>query len=93
MSKLLFDVLKQKQYIMFSLSSHVGVFVLFCFHIKWAAERWKFMKGNTLQFYNKLTGGFVRLHPDGTVDALGEKTDKCGKVIWQSSWCCGSFGN
>ncbi|KAK1332025.1 hypothetical protein QTO34_007704 [Cnephaeus nilssonii] len=44
----------------------------------WAAERWKFMKGNTLQFYNKLTGGFVRLHPDGIVDAVGEKTDKYG---------------
>ncbi|XP_032172199.1 oxygen-regulated protein 1 isoform X4 [Mustela erminea] len=44
----------------------------------WAAERWKFMKGNTLQFYNRLTGGFVRLHPDGTVDAVGEKTDKYG---------------
>lgn len=36
------------------------------------------MKGNTLQFYNRLTGGFVRLHPDGTVDAIGEKTDKYG---------------
>ncbi|EAW86750.1 hCG2042549, partial [Homo sapiens] len=35
----------------------------------WTAESWKFTKGNTLQFYNKLTGGFVRLHPDGTVDA------------------------
>nr|XP_058131522.1 oxygen-regulated protein 1 isoform X2 [Dasypus novemcinctus] len=44
----------------------------------WAAESWKFMKGNTLQFYNKLTGGFVRLHPDGTVDAAGEKTDRSG---------------
>ncbi|XP_036855420.2 oxygen-regulated protein 1 [Manis javanica] len=44
----------------------------------WAAERWKFMKGNTLQFYNRLTGGFVRLHPDSTVDAVGEETDKYG---------------
>ncbi|XP_075824159.1 oxygen-regulated protein 1 isoform X2 [Microtus pennsylvanicus] len=44
----------------------------------WAAESWKFTKGNTLQFYNKLTGGFVRLHPDGTVDALGEQTDRYG---------------
>ncbi|XP_006900600.1 PREDICTED: uncharacterized protein LOC102868630 [Elephantulus edwardii] len=44
----------------------------------WAAESWKFMKGNTLQFYNKLTGGFIRLHPDGTIDALGHKTDKYG---------------
>uniref|UniRef100_A0A8C8W9Z7 Oxygen-regulated protein 1 n=1 Tax=Panthera leo TaxID=9689 RepID=A0A8C8W9Z7_PANLE len=56
----------------------------------WAAERWKFMKGNTLQFYNKLTGGFVRLHPDGTVDALGEKTDKCGlfDVIFNKGDTC-----
>ncbi|XP_032447830.1 uncharacterized protein LOC115506399 [Lynx canadensis] len=56
----------------------------------WAAERWKFMKGNTLQFYNKLTGGFVRLHPDGTVDALGEKTDKCGlfDVIFNKGNMC-----
>ncbi|KAM5281079.1 oxygen-regulated protein 1 [Ctenodactylus gundi] len=44
----------------------------------WATESWKFMKGNTLQFYNRMTGGFVRLHPDGTVDALGKKTDKYG---------------
>nr|KAF6405609.1 hypothetical protein HJG63_016866 [Rousettus aegyptiacus] len=44
----------------------------------WAAESWKFMKGNTLQFYNRLTGGFVRLHPDGTIDATGEKMDKYG---------------
>lgn len=42
------------------------------------------MKGNTLQFYNKLTGGFVRLHPDGIVDAVGEKTDKYGKITGQS---------
>ncbi|XP_077022879.1 oxygen-regulated protein 1 isoform X2 [Tamandua tetradactyla] len=42
----------------------------------WAAESWKFTKGNTLQFYNKLTGGFVRLHPGGTVDAVGQKTDR-----------------
>lgn len=39
------------------------------------------MKGNTLQFYNRVTGGFVRLHPDGTVDAVGDKTDKYGKII------------
>lgn len=51
------------------------------------------MKGNTLQFYNKLTGGFVRLHPDGIVDAVGEKTDKYGKITGQSLWCCGSFGS
>uniref|UniRef100_A0A673VN22 Oxygen-regulated protein 1 n=1 Tax=Suricata suricatta TaxID=37032 RepID=A0A673VN22_SURSU len=56
----------------------------------WAAERWKFMKGNTLQFYNRLTGGFVRLHPDGTVDALGEKTDKYGlfDVIFNKGNIC-----
>ncbi|KFO20479.1 Oxygen-regulated protein 1 [Fukomys damarensis] len=46
--------------------------------VMWAAESWKFMKGNTLQFYSRLTRGFVRLHPDGTVDANGEKTDKYG---------------
>ncbi|XP_074134524.1 lipoxygenase homology domain-containing protein 1-like isoform X1 [Sminthopsis crassicaudata] len=44
----------------------------------WAAESWKLKKGNTLQFYNRLSGGFVRLHQDGTIDALGEKTDKNG---------------
>ncbi|XP_007487288.3 oxygen-regulated protein 1 [Monodelphis domestica] len=44
----------------------------------WAVESWKLKKGNILQFYNRLSGGFVRLHPDGTVDALGEKTDKNG---------------
>lgn len=44
------------------------------------------MKGNTLQFYNKLTGGFVRLHPDGTVDAIGEKTDKYGKISGKNMW-------
>ncbi|XP_073749565.1 uncharacterized protein [Callorhinus ursinus] len=56
----------------------------------WAAERWKFMKGNTLQFYNRLTGGFVRLHPDGTVDAVGEKTDKYGlfDVIFNKGNIC-----
>ncbi|XP_072808070.1 oxygen-regulated protein 1 isoform X3 [Vicugna pacos] len=42
----------------------------------WAAESWKFRKGNTLQFYSRRTGGFVRLHPDGTADAAGEKSDK-----------------
>ncbi|XP_014647005.1 PREDICTED: uncharacterized protein LOC101391007 [Ceratotherium simum simum] len=59
----------------------------------WTAENWKFMKGNTLQFYNRLTGGFVRLHPDGTVDAVGEKTDKYGKIFGQSMWYCGRFGS
>ncbi|TFK11366.1 myelin P2 protein-like [Platysternon megacephalum] len=44
----------------------------------WAAERWKFQKGNTLQFYSRLTRGFIRLSPDGTVDALGDKKDKYG---------------
>lgn len=41
------------------------------------------MKGNTLQFYNRQTGGFVRLRPDGSVDAFGEKADKYGKPITQ----------
>ncbi|XP_037658982.1 oxygen-regulated protein 1 [Choloepus didactylus] len=56
----------------------------------WAAESWKFKKGNTLQFYNKLTGGFVRLHPDGTVDAAGEKTDRYGlfDVIFNKGNIC-----
>ncbi|XP_004680096.1 PREDICTED: oxygen-regulated protein 1 [Condylura cristata] len=56
----------------------------------WAAESWKFRKGNTLQFYNKLTGGFVRLHPDGSVDAVGEKTDKYGlfDVIFKDGNIC-----
>ncbi|XP_069846828.1 oxygen-regulated protein 1 isoform X3 [Dipodomys merriami] len=56
----------------------------------WAAESWKFTKGNTLQFYNRLTGGFVRLHPDGTVDAIGEKTDKYGlfDVIFNKGNIC-----
>ncbi|XP_066122230.1 oxygen-regulated protein 1 isoform X3 [Saccopteryx bilineata] len=56
----------------------------------WAAESWKFMKGNTLQFYNRLTQGFVRLHPDGTVDAVGEKTDKYGvfDVIFNKGNIC-----
>ncbi|XP_021565300.1 lipoxygenase homology domain-containing protein 1-like [Carlito syrichta] len=56
----------------------------------WTAESWKFMKGNTLQFYNRLTGGFVRLHPDGTVDATGEKKDKYGlfDVIFNKENIC-----
>ncbi|XP_077208521.1 oxygen-regulated protein 1 [Paroedura picta] len=44
----------------------------------WEAENWKYQKGNTLQFYNKITHGFMRLSPDGTVDALGDKKDKYG---------------
>ncbi|KAL1775871.1 lipoxygenase-likey domain-containing protein 1-like [Sigmodon hispidus] len=56
----------------------------------WAAESWKFMKGNTLQFYSKLTGGFVRLHPDGVVDAIGEQTDRYGlfDVIFNKGNIC-----
>ncbi|XP_021104459.1 uncharacterized protein LOC101723048 [Heterocephalus glaber] len=48
------------------------------------------MKGNTLQFYSRLTRGFVRLHPDGTVDANGEKTDKYGffDVIFNKGNIC-----
>ncbi|KAM5211479.1 LOW QUALITY PROTEIN: uncharacterized protein RBU33_007754 [Hipposideros larvatus] len=56
----------------------------------WAAERWKFMKGNSLHFYNKLTGGFFRLHPDGTVGAIGEKRDTRGlfDVIFNKGNIC-----
>ncbi|XP_062987373.1 oxygen-regulated protein 1 [Elgaria multicarinata webbii] len=44
----------------------------------WAAEKWKFQKGNALQFYNKVTHGFIHLRQDGMVDALGDKKDKYG---------------
>ncbi|XP_058687118.1 oxygen-regulated protein 1 [Poecile atricapillus] len=44
----------------------------------WAAERWKFQKGITLQFYNRLTRGFICLYPDSRVDALGDKKNKYG---------------
>ncbi|KAJ7410553.1 hypothetical protein BTVI_53174 [Pitangus sulphuratus] len=44
----------------------------------WAAEKWKFRKGNTLQFYNRLTHGFICLNPDSRVDALGDKKNKYG---------------
>ncbi|XP_075351577.1 oxygen-regulated protein 1 [Mycteria americana] len=44
----------------------------------WAAEKWKFEEGNTLQFYNKLTRGFICLSPDSRVDALGDKKNKYG---------------
>ncbi|XP_062836432.1 oxygen-regulated protein 1 isoform X2 [Anolis carolinensis] len=44
----------------------------------WATEKWKFQKGNILQFYNKVTHGFIRLSQDGMVDALGSKKDKHG---------------
>uniref|UniRef100_A0A8C8S867 Oxygen-regulated protein 1 n=1 Tax=Pelusios castaneus TaxID=367368 RepID=A0A8C8S867_9SAUR len=57
---------------MFSASKHKTM------QKRWAAERWKFQKGNTLQFYSRLTRGFIRLSPDGRVDALGDKKDKYG---------------
>ncbi|KAM6375920.1 LOW QUALITY PROTEIN: oxygen-regulated protein 1 [Alca torda] len=44
----------------------------------WAAEKWKFQKGNTLQFYNRLTHGFICLSPDSRVDSLGDKKNKYG---------------
>ncbi|XP_075561182.1 oxygen-regulated protein 1 [Pelecanus crispus] len=44
----------------------------------WAAEKWKFQEGNTLQFYNRLTHGFICLSPDSRVDALGDKKNKYG---------------
>ncbi|KAM6104684.1 oxygen-regulated protein 1 isoform 2-T2 [Theristicus caerulescens] len=44
----------------------------------WAAEKWKFQEGNTLQFYNTLTRGFICLSPDSRVDALGDKKNKYG---------------
>ncbi|NWX58349.1 LOXH1 protein, partial [Promerops cafer] len=43
----------------------------------WAAEKWKFQKGN-FQFYNRLTHGFICLYPDSRVDALGDKKNKYG---------------
>ncbi|KFP76822.1 Lipoxygenase homology domain-containing protein 1, partial [Acanthisitta chloris] len=48
----------------------------------WAAEKWKFRKANTLQFYNRLTHGFICLNPDGRVDALGDTKNKYGKVFF-----------
>lgn len=48
---------------------------------QWAAEKWKFQKGNMLQFYNKVTHGFIHLSPDGTVDALGDKKNKYGNFL------------
>uniref|UniRef100_A0A663E232 Oxygen-regulated protein 1 n=1 Tax=Aquila chrysaetos chrysaetos TaxID=223781 RepID=A0A663E232_AQUCH len=39
---------------------------------------WKFQKGNMLQFYNRLTRGFICLSPDTRVDALGDKKNKYG---------------
>ncbi|XP_074675225.1 oxygen-regulated protein 1 [Strix aluco] len=44
----------------------------------WAAEKWKFQEGNTLQFYSRLTHGFICLSPDSSVDALGDKKNKYG---------------
>ncbi|KAJ7338826.1 hypothetical protein JRQ81_012728, partial [Phrynocephalus forsythii] len=44
----------------------------------WAAEKWKFEKGNTLLFYNKVTHGFIRISQERMVDALGNKKDKYG---------------
>ncbi|NXF41655.1 LOXH1 protein, partial [Nyctibius bracteatus] len=47
-----------------------------------AAEKWKLQEGNTLQFYNRLTRGFICLSPDSRVDALGDKKNKYGKVLF-----------
>ncbi|XP_030045255.1 lipoxygenase homology domain-containing protein 1 [Microcaecilia unicolor] len=47
----------------------------------WDVERWKFQKGNTVQLYCKAMERFIRLSPDGTVDALGEKKDKYDKIF------------
>eukprot|EP00062_Callorhinchus_milii_P006800 gi/632947789/ref/XP_007889227.1/ PREDICTED: lipoxygenase homology domain-containing protein 1 [Callorhinchus milii] len=41
----------------------------------WNSQRWKFKAGNILQFYCKGTGKFIRLMPDGTVDATASKND------------------
>ncbi|NXT04293.1 LOXH1 protein, partial [Prunella fulvescens] len=49
--------------------------------LPWAAEKWKFRKGITLQFYNRVTRGFICLYPDSRVDALGGKKNKYGKVF------------
>ncbi|NXE49736.1 LOXH1 protein, partial [Casuarius casuarius] len=61
-----------------------GIFSYCCLQNQWAAEKWKFQEGNTLQFYSRLTRGFICLSPDGKVDALGDKKNKYGKVffIW-----------
>ncbi|NWI52119.1 LOXH1 protein, partial [Calyptomena viridis] len=53
-----------------------------CLQNQWAAEKWKFQTGNTLQFYNRLTRGFICLNPDSRVDALGDKKNKYGKVFF-----------
>ncbi|KAM9387408.1 LOW QUALITY PROTEIN: oxygen-regulated protein 1 [Phaethornis superciliosus] len=44
----------------------------------WAAEKWKFQEGNTLQFYSRITHGFICLNPSSRVDALGDKKNKYG---------------
>uniref|UniRef100_A0A8C9NG68 Oxygen-regulated protein 1 n=1 Tax=Serinus canaria TaxID=9135 RepID=A0A8C9NG68_SERCA len=41
-------------------------------------KKWKFRKGITIQFYNRVTRGFVCLYPDCRVDALGDKKNKYG---------------
>uniref|UniRef100_A0A8C9PQE2 Oxygen-regulated protein 1 n=1 Tax=Spermophilus dauricus TaxID=99837 RepID=A0A8C9PQE2_SPEDA len=78
----LYFVMMEEKTLLCNLFSWYFLTWYFCF--------WKFTKGNTLQFYNRLTGGFVRLHPDGTVDALGEKTDKYGlfDVIFNKGNTC-----
>ncbi|KAM9308372.1 oxygen-regulated protein 1 [Gastrophryne carolinensis] len=44
----------------------------------WNTERWKYQNENSVQFYCKTTKKFIRLTPDGRVDALGDKKDKYG---------------
>ncbi|XP_073487711.1 oxygen-regulated protein 1 isoform X2 [Aquarana catesbeiana] len=44
----------------------------------WNAEKWKYQHENSLQFYSKSTKKFIRITPDGRVDALGDKKDKYG---------------
>ncbi|XP_075070522.1 oxygen-regulated protein 1 [Mixophyes fleayi] len=44
----------------------------------WNAEKWKYQHENSLQLYCKATRKFIRLTPEGRVDALGDKKDKYG---------------
>uniref|UniRef100_U3K6L3 Oxygen-regulated protein 1 n=1 Tax=Ficedula albicollis TaxID=59894 RepID=U3K6L3_FICAL len=44
-------------------------------------KKWKFQKGITLQFYSRLTHGFICLYPDSRVDTLGDKKNKYGEVF------------
>ncbi|XP_063779799.1 oxygen-regulated protein 1 [Pseudophryne corroboree] len=44
----------------------------------WNAEKWKYQHENCVQLYCKATRKFLRLTPDGRVDALGDKKDKYG---------------